>query len=78
MKKINNSYFQSFYSSLARKFRIAKSAEPVNILITIDTVMNRFQRSFLYLSEALGRSFCLKMERHSSNLNQKLPQLEVY
>jgi hypothetical protein len=54
-----------------------KSAEAVNISYTIDTVMIDSKDHFLYLSEALGRSFLAKDGKTLYNLNQKLPQLEV-
>jgi hypothetical protein len=53
------------------------SKSQMEITYSIDTVMIDSKGHFLYLSEALGRSFLAKDGKNLYNLNQKLPQLEV-
>jgi hypothetical protein len=53
------------------------SKSQMEITYSIDTVMIDSKSHFLYLSEALGRSFLAKDGKTLYNLNQKLPQLEV-
>ncbi|MFC3416444.1 DUF4221 family protein [Algoriphagus hitonicola] len=76
MRNLKTILFLAILASCQNK----KSENPEiekEITFTIDTVMIDSKGSFLYLSEALGRSYLANDGKTVYNLNQKLPRLEV-